>query len=113
MPFRSGQEPPAHFDLAASSLYFPREPRSWPSSSEVAALNCFADGGTNAHLLIAPAPAGASGGTRAPLPEPALNRRIVIRGTRGTGGAGATEAAPASAGTGAGLFWDSYQPGDT
>jgi 3-oxoacyl-(acyl-carrier-protein) synthase len=97
VPFRSGQEPLDHFDLAGSSMYFPREARPWPAagSAEVAALNCFADGGTNAHVLIAPAPAGA-GGSREPLPEPELNRRVVIR-------AGAVPEP-------VGLFWDTYQP---
>ncbi|QWF85158.1 D-alanine--poly(phosphoribitol) ligase subunit 1 [Amycolatopsis sp. CA-230715] len=96
VPFRSGQQPLDHFDLDASSMYFPRGVHPWPSSAEVAALNCFADGGTNAHLLIAPAPAGVQG-TRMALPEPALDRKVVIRGT--------------SAGSpGVGLFWDSYSP---
>ncbi|MER7794330.1 amino acid adenylation domain-containing protein, partial [Streptomyces sp. NPDC097640] len=96
VPFRSAQEPPAHFDLAASPLYFPREPRPWPETAQVAAINCFADGGTNAHLLLAPAPGGHHH-TREPLPEPELNRRTVIRGT----------AEPAAAA--AGLFWDNYR----
>jgi polyketide synthase PksJ len=94
VPFRSGQEPLAHFDLAASSMYFPREARPWPETADVAALNCFADGGTNAHVLLAPAPAGAADG-RAPLPEPAQNRRVVVR----------RNPEPV-----AGLFWDNYQP---
>ncbi|WP_373689232.1 amino acid adenylation domain-containing protein [Streptomyces sp. Rer75] len=96
VPFRSGQEPPAHFDLAASPLYFPREPRPWPGTAGIAALNCFADGGTNAHLLVGPAPVGHHPARR-PLPEAALNRRVVIRGA-------AAPAAPAG-----GLFWDTYR----
>ncbi|CAM5284808.1 Acyltransferase domain-containing protein OS=Streptomyces alboniger OX=132473 GN=CP975_10205 PE=4 SV=1 [Streptomyces alboniger] len=96
VPFRSGQEPLDHFDVAASPLYFPRASRPWPEDAGVAALNCFADGGTNAHLLLAPAP-GAPRPSRRPLPEPELNRRTVIRGT-------AEPAAPAG-----GLFWESYR----
>nr|WP_265537809.1 non-ribosomal peptide synthetase/type I polyketide synthase [Streptomyces sp. NEAU-H33] len=96
VPFRSGQVPLAHFDLAASPLYFPREPQPWPENAGLAAINCFADGGTNAHLLLAPAPAR-QGRVREPLPEPELNRRTVIRGT--------VEPAAAAGG----LFWDSYR----
>lgn len=48
------------------------------------------------HLLIAPAPAGHQG-TRVPLPEPALNRRVVLRGTT----------APAEPDVA--LFWDNLQ----
>ncbi|WP_258382587.1 polyketide synthase [Streptomyces sp. NTH33] len=80
VPFGSGQEPLQHFDLAGSPLYFPREPAPWPDTAALAALSCFADGGTNAHVLLAPAPEPARH-TRTPLPEPPLNRRIVIRGT--------------------------------
>ncbi|WP_269084302.1 type I polyketide synthase, partial [Streptomyces sp. 150FB] len=96
VPFRSGQEPLDHFDVAASPLYFPRASRPWPADAAVAALNCFADGGTNAHLLLAPTPE-VPRPTRHPLPEPELNRRTVIRGT-------AEPAAPAG-----GLFWESYR----
>ncbi|WSP77978.1 amino acid adenylation domain-containing protein [Streptomyces sp. NBC_01235] len=96
VPFRSGQEPLEHFDMDASPLYFPRAFRPWPADAAVAALNCFADGGTNAHLLLAPTPQ-APRPTRHSLPEPELNRRTVIRGT-------VEPAAPAG-----GLFWESYR----
>ncbi|WP_316524147.1 non-ribosomal peptide synthetase [Kitasatospora brasiliensis] len=102
VPFGSGQVPLDHFDMDASPLYFPREARPWPDSAQLAALNCFADGGTNAHLLLAPAPAGHRGG-RAPLPRPTLDRRVIIRGTAEPSTTGAP-AAPA-----AGLFWDTYR----
>ncbi|MGP3976832.1 amino acid adenylation domain-containing protein [Streptomyces sp. 8N114] len=96
VPFGSGQEPLEHFDLATSPLNFPRKPGPWPRTAGLAALNCFADGGTNAHVLLGPAPEAAHP-TKAPLPEPVLNRRIVIRGT--------TESKTAASS----LFWDRYR----
>ncbi|WP_412080952.1 amino acid adenylation domain-containing protein [Streptomyces sp. MCL20-2] len=100
VPFGSGQEPLDHFDLTASPLYFPRGTRRpWPQSAELAAINCFADGGTNAHVVLAPSPAGRHG-TRQPLPEPVLNRRIVIRGA---------ETPTESAARAGGLFWDTFR----
>ncbi|MGY1495106.1 amino acid adenylation domain-containing protein [Streptomyces sp. QTS52] len=102
VPFRSGQQPLPHFDLDASAMYFPRELRPWPASADRAALNCFADGGTNAHLLLAPAPADHRG-ARAPLPQPPLGRTVVIRGT-------ASEAPEAPAQSAAAdLFWETYR----
>ncbi|MFE3636183.1 amino acid adenylation domain-containing protein [Streptomyces sp. NPDC059168] len=119
VPFRSGQEPLPHFDLDASALYFPRAAAPWPATAEAAALNCFADGGTNAHLLLAPAPADHRA-TRAPLPEPPLDRRVVVRGAGGRSEAPAepaaavepavsVETAPVAEPAPAGLFWDTYR----
>ncbi len=102
VPFRSGQQPLPHFDLDASAMYFPREPRPWPEDADRAALNCFADGGTNVHLLLAPAPADHRA-ARAPLPQPPSGRTVVIRGTASE--APDTPAQPAAAG----LFWDTYR----
>ncbi|MFF0854551.1 amino acid adenylation domain-containing protein [Streptomyces sp. NPDC003280] len=125
VPFRSGQQPLPHFDLDASALYFPREAAPWPAAAEAAALNCFADGGTNAHLLLAPAPADHLA-ARTPLPGPPLDRRTVVRGPAGpaeptapTGPAESTaRTAPTAPTTGpvppaepapTGLFWDTYR----
>ena len=113
VPFLSGQEPPVHFDLNASLLYFPRQTAPWPASSPLAALNCFADGGTNAHLLLAPAPADGESG-RAPLPQPALHRRLVVRGEAGGAGRalfweGCRRPGPDTTPSGTGLFWDAHR----
>jgi polyketide synthase PksJ len=102
VPFRSGQQPLPHFDLEACAMYFPRELRPWPAEADRAALNCFADGGTNAHLLLAPAPAEHRA-ARAPLPQSPPERTVVIRGT-----AAEEPAAPARPAA-AGLFWDTYR----
>ncbi|WP_406729648.1 beta-ketoacyl synthase N-terminal-like domain-containing protein [Streptomyces sp. GD-15H] len=104
VPFRSGQEPLPHFDLDASALYLPREAAPWPATAGTAALNCFADGGTNAHVLLAPAPADHRA-TRTPLPEPPLDRRVVVRGTE----AGSDAGSDAPAQPAAGLFWETYR----
>ncbi|MFG2630368.1 amino acid adenylation domain-containing protein [Streptomyces sp. NPDC048473] len=102
VPFRSGQQPLPHFDLDAAAMYFPRELRPWPAGADRAALNCFADGGTNAHLLLAPAPADHRAAW-APLPQPPLERTVVIRGT-------VSEAPDAPAQSAAAdLFWDTYR----
>ncbi|MEV6406699.1 amino acid adenylation domain-containing protein [Streptomyces bobili] len=102
VPFRSGQQPLPHFDLEACAMHFPRELRPWPAEADRAALNCFADGGTNAHLLLAPAPADHRT-ARAPLPQSPPERTVVIRGT-----AAEEPAAPARPAA-AGLFWDTYR----
>jgi acyl transferase domain-containing protein len=93
VPFRSGRQPLEHFDLDASSLRLPRRTGPWPESAALAAINCFADGGTNAHLLLAPAPSDIRS-ARAPLPAPVADRRTVIRGR--------AVSAPS-------LFWESYR----
>jgi polyketide synthase PksJ len=96
VPFLSGQEPPAHFDLAASPFEFVREVSPWPDAPLVAAVSCFADGGTNAHAVIE----GWTGapGCRAALPRPRLNRRPVApaRGIASHEDAAAAEPAPSA-----------------
>ncbi|MET0336049.1 MAG: beta-ketoacyl synthase N-terminal-like domain-containing protein, partial [Rhizobacter sp.] len=52
VPFLSGQEPMPHYDLAASPFRFTRQAGAWPGAARTGALNCFADGGTNAHVVL-------------------------------------------------------------
>ncbi|WP_160717040.1 type I polyketide synthase [Chitinophaga solisilvae] len=52
VPFLSGQQAMRHYDLSASPFEFSRERRSWNASPAVAGLNCFADGGTNVHVIV-------------------------------------------------------------
>ncbi|PSL48183.1 acyl transferase domain-containing protein [Chitinophaga niastensis] len=78
VPFLSGQQPMQHYDIAASPFSFCREHAAWDSSPAVAGINCFADGGTNAHVVVTTAPASESNNIcRQPLPIPALNKRLV------------------------------------
>ena len=76
VPFLSAEEPMTHYDFASSPFRFDRAASAW-SGARVAAINCFADGGTNAHVIVegfnAPAEL-----RRQPLTLPLLNR-IPIR----------------------------------
>ncbi len=78
VPFLSGQQPLRHFDLAASPFYFPRAASALPMSQDLAiAINCFADGGNNAHLILQRARATdkLETGQRQPLAPPVLHRQ--------------------------------------
>ncbi|CAM2008613.1 SDR family NAD(P)-dependent oxidoreductase [Acanthopleuribacter pedis] len=76
-PFLSGEQPPTHFDLTQSDFVLPRQAQAWETNgSRAAALNCFADGGTNCHLVLeawepARFPDYRARRGRLPAPEPA------------------------------------------
>ncbi|MFE3654576.1 beta-ketoacyl synthase N-terminal-like domain-containing protein, partial [Streptomyces sp. NPDC059152] len=74
VPFLSGQEPLAHFDFDAVPLRFARTLTPWPDAPLVAAVSSFADGGTNAHAILA-GRTGDAGARRQPLARPRLQRR--------------------------------------
>ena len=76
IPFLSGQQPMAHFDMESSPFYFSRELTEWADSPRMAAINCFADGGTNAHVILAAWDDLTSRRIRRrPIPPPELNRQ--------------------------------------
>ncbi|MES2939419.1 MAG: SDR family NAD(P)-dependent oxidoreductase [Pseudomonadota bacterium] len=77
VPFLSAQQPLKHYDFAASPLFFRRATEPWSGVPRAAALNCFGDGGTNAHVVLRQAPEHHAP-TRQPLQPPAL-RRIDLR----------------------------------
>jgi acyl transferase domain-containing protein len=52
VPFLSASEPMAHYDLGDSPFYFSRGSDAAKHAPTIAAINCFADGGTNAHLIL-------------------------------------------------------------
>ena len=52
VPFLSGEEAMTHFDFKASPFEFTRQLTPWTDVSPLAAMNCFADGGTNAHVIL-------------------------------------------------------------
>ncbi|WP_444996462.1 SDR family NAD(P)-dependent oxidoreductase [Aliikangiella sp. IMCC44359] len=80
IPFLSGQQPMAHYDIDASPFYFSREMSDVDKAHQkTAAINCFADGGTNAHVILAswhettPRPI-----KRSSVDLPQLNRRAIF-----------------------------------
>jgi 3-oxoacyl-(acyl-carrier-protein) synthase/aryl carrier-like protein len=52
VPFLSASEPMAHYDLAASPFRFARALSERGDAPSIVAVNCFADGGTNAHVIL-------------------------------------------------------------
>ncbi|QIC04840.1 SDR family NAD(P)-dependent oxidoreductase [Brevibacillus sp. 7WMA2] len=52
VPFLSGEQPMKHFDMENSPFYFHRKLTEWIGSVRMAGINCFGDGGTNAHVLV-------------------------------------------------------------
>jgi acyl transferase domain-containing protein len=75
VPFLSGNMPMKYFDLLSSPFQFSRVVCEWPDAPTVAAINCFADGGTNAHVILEAWKEENERTTRDPLPVPAMNRR--------------------------------------
>ncbi|MCY7785574.1 non-ribosomal peptide synthetase [Bacillus inaquosorum] len=53
VPFLSGEKEMAHFDQQKANITFTRTLEKWTDSRPAAAINCFADGGTNAHVIVA------------------------------------------------------------
>ncbi|ABQ27263.1 beta-ketoacyl synthase N-terminal-like domain-containing protein [Geotalea uraniireducens] len=74
VPFLSGERPMEHYDLESSPFYFCRELREWTDQPQIAAINCFADGGTNAHVIVEVWRDTESRTKRQPLPAPVLSR---------------------------------------
>ncbi|MCW3466422.1 SDR family NAD(P)-dependent oxidoreductase [Chitinophaga nivalis] len=77
VPFISGDEPMQHYNMATSPFYFNKQLKEW--DGKIAALNCFADGGTNAHVILA-APEKTMAAPRAPIPALALKKKNVRNG---------------------------------
>jgi polyketide synthase PksL len=87
VPCLSGAEPMVHADFAAANAAMAEVGGSFPEDSPVAAINVFADGGTNAHAILSawrderdpaqlrqPLPPAATHRTPMPVPgEPAPN----------------------------------------
>ncbi|MEC1645619.1 non-ribosomal peptide synthetase [Bacillus halotolerans] len=52
VPFLSGDKEMPHFDKQKANLTFSRSLEKWTEQLPAAAINCFADGGTNAHVIL-------------------------------------------------------------
>ncbi len=75
-PFLSGEMAMTHYDLDSSIFSFRRKAVPWDGRRRRAALNCFADGGTNAHVILeGEASAGRKSARRVPIAPPVLKRR--------------------------------------
>ncbi|WXB00344.1 KR domain-containing protein [Pendulispora brunnea] len=73
VPFLSAQEPMQHYDLARSPFRFART-ASEADAPTVAAINSFADGGTNAHVIVEAWPESRSTAMRRPVVPPTLSK---------------------------------------
>ncbi|UJF34763.1 KR domain-containing protein [Paenibacillus hexagrammi] len=78
VPFLSGEMAMTHFDMKSTSFHFYRNLTDWSDLQRTAAINCFADGGTNAHVILEaweePEELHVHSATRHPLPPPELKR---------------------------------------
>jgi acyl transferase domain-containing protein len=52
VPFLSGEQAMTHYDLISSPFKFDRNYGDWIEKDHLAGLNCFADGGTNVHVIL-------------------------------------------------------------
>lgn len=79
VPFLSGDENMPYFDIEETDLYFCKSQTEWSETTPAAAINCFADGGTNAHLIVEAWKDSAGRPIRRkPLPLPELHRQPVL-----------------------------------
>ncbi|WP_269389415.1 SDR family NAD(P)-dependent oxidoreductase [Bacillus amyloliquefaciens] len=78
VPFLSGDEPMPHFDITKSDFYFQKTAGEWDRVKPCAAINCFADGGTNAHIILEAWEEKDTRLQRKPLPVPSLRRKALV-----------------------------------
>jgi polyketide synthase PksN len=75
VPFLSAEQPNAHYKFETSPFRFARSLAPWENAQATAAINCFADGGTNAHVILqAHAEDSHAGELRQPIAPPVLER---------------------------------------
>lgn len=76
VPFLSGTHSMTHYSVDASPFFFHRTNEPWFGVPRIAALSCFADGGTNAHLIIEEwHPSDVKTARRHPILSPQLHRK--------------------------------------
>jgi polyketide synthase PksN len=75
VPFLSAQQPMNHYDFSTSQFQFSHELERWDGEPRIAAINCFADGGTNAHVVVESwKPLTPNESQRKPILPPTFNR---------------------------------------
>ncbi|SCW49801.1 Acyl transferase domain-containing protein [Paenibacillus tianmuensis] len=78
VPFLSGEEAMTHYDLQVSPFEMACQLMPWTDTARIAAINCFADGGTNAHVILEGWEESEERSIlRKPIPLPVLQRRDV------------------------------------
>ncbi|MGD2088023.1 MAG: beta-ketoacyl synthase N-terminal-like domain-containing protein [Candidatus Aminicenantes bacterium] len=78
VPFLSGDQPMKHYNFESSPFYFCRKITEWNNTPPIAGINCFADGGTNAHAILEAWEEPASPQVkRNPIPPPKLDRQPI------------------------------------
>ncbi|MGP3781693.1 beta-ketoacyl synthase N-terminal-like domain-containing protein [Bacillus sp. 4A_MP3] len=79
VPFLSGDEPMPHFDITKTDFHFHKTAGEWDAARPSAAINCFADGGTNAHVILEAWEEKDTRMKRKPLPVPSLRRKALVK----------------------------------
>ncbi|MCV2515295.1 amino acid adenylation domain-containing protein [Bacillus subtilis] len=81
VPFLSGEKEMAHFDQQKANITFSRALEKWTDSQPTAAINCFADGGTNAHVIVEAWEKDEKHAIkRSPISPPQLKKRMLSPG---------------------------------
>jgi polyketide synthase PksN len=76
VPFLSGEKSMTHYNIESSPFHFYRKLVEWTNTPQIAGINCFADGGTNAHAIVQAWEDSASRSVkRHPNPPPAINQQ--------------------------------------
>lgn len=79
VPFLSGDEPMPHFDITKTDFHFHKTAGEWDAARPSASINCFADGGTNAHVILEAWEEKDTRMKRKPLPVPSLRRKALVK----------------------------------
>jgi polyketide synthase PksL len=79
VPFLSAEEASPHYSFESSPFRFSRTVQPFEKVRPAAALNCFADGGTNAHVILQTWIEPAAGNLRRPIDPPLLERADIRR----------------------------------